>query len=844
MQLTITTNAVNPSTLLLADGTSTNPFALVADALDWGNSQFTHTYSGPRGTQGSRPGNGIPENRTVTLPIRVYGIQSGSITAKDALAANLKTLNAIVDELRRFGGKLTWQSGGQSYRQNLEVLGTDGTQMNTWNNRAETRSIAAVNVQLVCAPFALGDPMDINDPTFATYATDYVIDGSGAFANLTNTGGKLKATANTNVEHRLIYSSRGYLLGDSEVTVKAMIGSTLASWKAGAILWRTSSTDYVIGYVDDNGTNSRLRIDQVTAGATTNRATVNLGTRLSTNATLYVRTRTEGTTVYAEHWSTAPTPNGTPTTTTSWTAGSAWAATTFTQGAVVTYNGCQYIAASATAATDVPSGSTSSTSKWLYLAGLTGLSFTPQSTTAEIDVFTVRPFTYTKQTLPKKLSLNGAIPGDAPALANIEATTAQDAAWVLFGWSSTSAATTLSSSPTPRAPFFVFNGTDDDSTARSGWTTTSVTSITNNSVWSSLTTYRARWILDSSLLPTDEYSDGDRALEIWALVLTDTSTKLVSPTLVTSLQSKDGYGPIRYTDEWGTAGRTIPVLNSTAVAAGYRWTRLGTIHMANSPAREMALTITGTAAATTSTTATWGIGKVLVLPVKQRAALPTAKSAIEFGVDNTFAKWSPAPTTTNYTITTAYSAGQIVVFGTSTSYSAGVTTYVSGSTYTAGSYVQQGGFLYSAAQAVPVSTPPSGAATSTAYWTYLSTLTASQGNTVYRAKNAITSTTQKGTLPANNPTDWEPFEMTRVVQSDLGTISWQPTVNTAALNDRSVGGALLELPPGATDIVTALAKVIPDDPAATIAMEDTLNPYVASIHVAVTPRFDQLRTVS
>ena len=844
MLLTITTYAVTPTVLQLADGTSTNPFALVADSLDWGNSQFTHTYSGPRGTQGSRPGSGVPENRTVTLPIRVYGIQSGTVTAKDALAANLKSLNAIVDELRRFGGKLTWQSGGQTYRQNLEVLGTDGTQMSTWNNKAETRSIAAVSVQLVCAPYALGDPMDIDDQTFATLSSDYIIDGSGLLTNLTNTGGKLKATANTAVEHRLIYTSRGYQLSDAEITTKATIGTTLSSWKAGAILWRTGPNDYVTAHIDDTGTASRLRINQIIGGIGTNKASANIATRLTASSTLYIRVRTEGSTVYLEHWSTAPTPNGTPTTTVSWSAATAWTATTFAAGAIASYNGYLYIAASSTAATDVPSGSSTSTTKWTYLVGFPGLIWTPQSATAEIDYFTVRPFTYTKQTLPKKLSLNGVIPGDSPALANIEATTTQDAGWALFGWASTPAASTLSSSPTPKPPFVVFNGTDDDSTARSGWTTTSLTSITNNAVWASTTTYKARWILDPSLLPVDEYSDGDRALEVWALVLTDTSTKLVSPTFVTSLQSKDGYGPVRYTDEWATAGRTIPVLASTAVSTGYRWTRLGTVHLPNSPAREMALTITGTAAATTSTSATWGIDKVLVLPVKQRAALPTAKSAIEFGVDNTFAKWSPAPTTTNYTITTAYSAGQIVVFGTSTSYSAGVSAYASGSTYTAGSYVQTGGFLYSAAQAVPVSTPPSGAATSTAYWTYLSALTASGANTAYRAKNAITSTTQKGTLPANNPTDWEPFEMTRLVQSDLGTTSWQPTINTAALADRSLGGALLELPPGAVDLIAAISKVIPDDPAATIYGEDILNPYVASVHVAVTPRFDQLRTVS
>jgi len=849
VQLTITTYAVTPSTLTLADGTSSNPFALVSDSLDWGNSQFQHAYSGPRGTQGARAASGIPQNRTVTLPIRVYGQPAGSTTAKDSLAANIRTLNSVTEDLRKFGGKLTWQSVGQSYKQSLEVITTDGAQLQTWTNRTETRSIAAVNLQLVCAPHAIGDSMDVSDQTFSTYTTDYSLD-AGAFANLSNTGGKITATANQTVEHRLIHTQRGYQLADTEVTVKAAVGSTLSSWKAGAILWRTSATDYVTVYVDDNGTNSRLRIDQSISGTVTNRSSVNLASRLtagSPGSTVYVRARSEGTTVYAEYWTSAPTPSGTPTLSTSWAASSAWTATTFTQGAIVTYQGYQYVAASATLATDVPSGAATSTAKWSYLAGLTGITFTPQTAVAEIDYFIVRPFTYTNGQLPRKISLQGIIPGDSPALGNLEITTSQDASWAMVGWSSKSAPTSLVSTPTPAAPFQILNGDASDSTTRSGWTTTNALGLLwNNSAFSSATTYSAKWILDPSLLPIDEYTTGDRAVEVWALILTDLSSRLVSPNIVASLQSKDGYGPTRYTDEYGTAGRTVPVMSSTATGSGYRWTRLGTLHVGNTTAREMALTLTGTAAATSSTSSAWGIARVIVLPVKQRATLPTAKHAAEFGPDSTYSKWTPAATTTSYSLATTYPAGQLVVFGTSSSYSASVATYSASATYTTGTYIKDttGQYLYVAATNTTAGQAPTGAATSNAQWTYVQTLPATTSNTVYRAKNAITTTSQQYTLPQNNSTDWEAFQMSRQIASDLTTTSWQPTVATAPLLDRSIGGVLPELPPGALDLIVALSKVVPDDPVASIATEDILYPYVASVHVSIRPRFDQLRTVA
>ena len=829
MLLSLTSYAATPTSLTVADNTSTPPYALVADQLDWGNARFEHQYSAPRGTQGARPAAGIPQNRTVSMQLRVYG------TSKTNLATNLRNLAMVLDELRRFGGRLTWQSAGQSFRQSLEVMGTDGAQLGAWGNRPENRNIATVDVALSCAPYAKGDPMDVSDPTFAALSSDYTLD-SGSIGNLSNAGSKVTASAALTTEYRLVHTSRGYDLGDVETSVQLKVGSTVTGWKGGAIAWRSSANDYIVAYVDDNGTNSRLRIDQVTGGTTTNRATVNLASRVTANQTVYVVLRTEGLTVSAEYWTAAPTPMGTPTLTTSWTA--------------------------TTAAT-----------------GRSGALFIPQAATAEIDALTVRPYTYSKRALPATWSMFGAIPGDVPATAGVEATTVQALPFALFAWQQTPAASSLSGSPIPRSAFTVFNGNDDVSAARTGWVcvdstrnvisttfvsvsasssgttattytyttasahglttgqtvtvsgvtpsaynqggtvtvtsstqftitgkTFSVTSTASGTTYTYTTasahglttgdtvtltgfgvaaynatsvtvtvtgattftrvggtsgpaassgtlvpnpaassasgtvreilgalssmTFNAEYPLDPSLLPIDAYADGDRAIEVWALLRTDSSSKLALPTVVASVKAAAGGGVIRYTDEWGSAGRIVPTASSTATNPVLRWTRLGTIHLPTAGSREMRLALAGSVA-TGSVGGVFGIARVVLLPVRQRAASPTAKAN-----DSTYPAWSLGTT-----------------------------------------------------------------------------------------------------------------EAVKYVDSDLSTTAYQPSSSLVPLGDRSLGGSPIEIMPGNTSFGVILAANVPDSPTADSTTENLgiATPPTASsqpqatVHVSVTPRFAYLR---
>jgi hypothetical protein len=398
----------------------------------------------------------------------------------------------------------------------------------------------------------------------------------------------------------------------------------------------------------------------------------------------------------------------------------------------------------------------------------------------------------------------GSIPGDVPALAGIEGTTAQSLPFAMFAWQQTPGASSLSGTPTPRPAFTVFNGNDDVAAARAGWTfvdstrnlisttfvsvsatasgttytytsssahglssgqtvtvtgmtptaynltgTVTVTSSTQFTMVGSTSnptastvsgtairgalssiTFSAEYPLDPSLLPIDAYADGDRAIEVWALLRTDSSSKLALPTIVASLKAAAGGGVIRYTDEWGSAGRIVPTASSATSSPVLRWTRLGTLHLPAAGSREMRLVLAGSVA-TGSASGVFGIARVMLVPVRQRAATPTTKAN-----DSTYPAWSTSAT-----------------------------------------------------------------------------------------------------------------ETVKYVDSDLSATSYQPASSLVALGDRSFGGSPLEISPGLTSLGVILAANVPDSPTADSTTEylGTATPPSATsqpqatVHVSVTPRFAYLR---
>lgn len=400
MLLTLTPQSPSAATLTLVnDGASDTGYELLQGA-SFGSPVWEHQFSAPRGTQGARPSQGRLPNRQVTLPIRVAG------ATKDAMAVKISAIVAVVDEMRRVGGTCRMRSKSQTRAQNFDVL-TATAELPDWNNRLEQRNRAVVVITLTCGPYVLGDPMDVHDD----FSTDNVNGGdanytadAGALTNVAVTGGVLDASANLTTENRLIFTGNGYTYGDTEATIQATPGSTITSFKAGVILKRVDDENYLAVYVDDNGSNSRLRIDKVVAGSTTNLASTNLGARVVNGTRLWIRGRIEGNVVYAEHFLTTNVPNPI-------------VAPTTTNSVILT-----------TAEADVLGAD---------IEGRAGIVFTPQQTAAFLDDFEVLPFTYRN---PPNATLDcaGAIPGDAPALTTarmaMPTSGLTKADWALLSW--------------------------------------------------------------------------------------------------------------------------------------------------------------------------------------------------------------------------------------------------------------------------------------------------------------------------------------------------------------------------------------------------------------------------
>lgn len=421
------------STYVLFD--SANPpgslAPVVLDGASWGAPLYGLQESGVRGTLGKATAAQQAENRTVTLPVRVYG------TSKDNLAANLGALSNIVGLMRTYGGQIVYQSQGQTYRQYFDVLGVPGFQVATWGKRMEMRYVVDAQAVFSCAPFIRADGLDILD-TFATDTrANYTSDtGSAPITDFNVAGGLLDANLQLTVEHRFVHTAYGYTVPDMQVSVGGAPGATITSFKLGAVVMRKDASNYLEAYVDDNGTNSRLRLDKVVAGARTNLATTNLASRVSNGAALVVRGRVERNTVFAEHFA-AP-------------DGKAALAPTTSLAA--------YVMTSAEAAVF-----------GLGQSGAGGASFTPQDTNAYIDYVEILPYTYRAATLPDVFNLTG-IPGDgsAAALATVSlgVTNTPVMDFALIGWMAGAAPCNL-----------LDMGTNFDAQAVGAWAVAAVTNL-------------------------------------------------------------------------------------------------------------------------------------------------------------------------------------------------------------------------------------------------------------------------------------------------------------------------------------------------------------------------------
>jgi hypothetical protein len=422
------------------------------------------------------------------------------------------------------------------------------------------------------------------------HRTDYTFDASTS-ADVNVSGGKIIPVvgAALTAERGARHTARGYDLLEGQATVKSTPVTTITSYKFGVRLRASAATTYIEVYVDDNGTNSRLRIDVVIAGVRTNRATTNLAVRLPTSTAAWVRGRIEYNpslaqyAVTAEHFTAAPTPMSAPTTTTSYTL----------------------------VAGDAPLDTT---------AGKSGWSWVPQNASATLDDFEFRPYTYRNQTLPQRLRSQDAIPGTAPALVDASVTPSGGSAtpaWALIAWGR---------DDVTAAAFKTLQIIEAESlTLGGGWASSAQAGARGGNdvrvTTAGVGTYTASASVEAMAVQQDDFTDGQIDVEIWARVLVSSTN--VEPRLAASV----GAFSTRYTPEFGSTGKLIVKPSAGTV---YRFVRLGTLTIDTSGGTDAAtnadpiIGVTGTVAA--GSAGAFGLDYLVYVPIRRRACMVTAQA--------------------------------------------------------------------------------------------------------------------------------------------------------------------------------------------------------------------------
>lgn len=505
-------------------------------------------------------------------------------------------LQTISDEAR--GRYVEWApEGGQSSF--MEIAGPG-----TWNpvyNPVEFVQTNAMRVQLTFPIFPLVQWVKptINDPFDVNSLADYTFD-SATSADVTITAGTLLGVtgAALSVERRARHTIRGYDTLEGQASVALHLGGTLSGIKAGVLLRATSALNYIEVYIDDNGTNSRLRIDVIIAGARTNRATTNLAVRMATSGNHSVRGRIEGSVVTAEHFIGAPgSPMDTPANTTSYTL----------------------------VGGDAPLNTT---------AGKSGWSWIPVQIASTLDNFDFR-LSYRNLTWPRTVSPTDVIPGTAPAKCDVTITPSGGStapSFAMLGWSQRLQAV-VTSTPVSVSPFgvIVVAGSAPTGTQANAAVVTNLSATADGGALSGTAQKDATvsgaetWAIAVSVDPTvyavDDFSAQESQYEVW--MHASIPSTMLTPNVVLSATSSEGsaFGAERFSAEWGSVGRLL----TPGPGTFYSFYRLGTLTLPADPQYRRTMYIVVTLTSSSGSTGVLLIDYLVIAPVRQRCLSPTGK---------------------------------------------------------------------------------------------------------------------------------------------------------------------------------------------------------------------------
>lgn len=505
------------------------------------------------------------DNGTVSWQALVRG------STYDQAAGNIEALLAAANRASQ-GLLLEWRPDGATYSSYFRVAGPAAWNPTyKWAQWQGALSMV-VEVKFPVRPLVLWDPMTIIDPfddvdSRADYTFDALTSSDVTPTPGSPSGGNLSVSTSLSSERRARHTVRGYKLLEGQVNVASTPwAGNPTGYKFGVLLRASAADTYVEVYIDDNGTNSRLRIDVVIGGSRTNRASSNLAARLN-GAEVAVRGRIEGQTVTAEYFNAAA--NTQP----------------------------------MTAPTLSTSYGLSSPEQSSLVAGFSGWSWLPVNAGSHLNQFEARPFTWRNQTLPQALQPLDSIPGTGPALTDVVITPSGGSAapaWALIAWGKTP-------SDDEAPPAIIENtllGT------LSGW---SATGTANARGASQLDATAAGAVSASAEIyvgnpEADEFTDEQADVEVWARAIV--SSTLVNPRLAVSANGA-------YTSEFGSAGKPLVKPSSGTV---YRFVRLGVVSFEKPVAGSLGLLLKLQYTADGGSTGTYGIDYVVPVLARRRAA--------------------------------------------------------------------------------------------------------------------------------------------------------------------------------------------------------------------------------
>lgn len=536
-------------------------------------------------------------------------------SAQEAATRVEALLTRIYDASR--GRYVQWVPAGLA-SSFLEITGP-GTYTPTIESVEFTRTTAMkVRITFPALPLVRWSGCSIGDDFNVDSRADYVFDAATS-ADVSVSGGALNAVVGASLatERRARHVERGYTWSDGTVALVAKVPTVLTTgFKAGVILSATP-TGYIEAYVDDNGTNSRIRIDVVIAGVRTNRASTNLGVRLTGGQTFALAIEVNRWTgpggigpysVNAHYWL-----NGVP------------------LFGNIGDNFAQYTLAESGVDAGLPT------------TGHMGWSWIPAAAGAQLLDFFAYPFHQYGASTHRFWFGNNAIPGNAPAKADLLVSGGGLAApWALFS-SAKFVQAPLAGSVMPFGAINASTGAD-----LANWTSVSnpyahgmgfTLNVLRDAAVSGAKTYTASYLIDPSSLAADDFTDDTISMEVWARL--ELSTSQQSPTIAAKITNPDGagFGTDKWTQEWGSAGYTPVVPGAAAMLRLYR---VGTIIMPASPSvrRTVKLWLVVTTAA--GSTGSLGAEALFLYPSRSRTAGPTAKIN-----DATYPQFIPTANTTD-----------------------------------------------------------------------------------------------------------------------------------------------------------------------------------------------------